>query len=58
VRCIKHNAQYKISLEVELLNVGLVELFKGEYDLTIVTPVRNIFLVIGFNATCVEVIVQ
>ncbi len=57
VRCMKHDTQYKISLEVELLNVGLVELSKGEYALATMMPTRRTFLAIGLNATCVEIIV-
>jgi hypothetical protein len=54
---MKHDTQYKISLEVELLNVGLVELSKGEYALATMMPTRRTFLAIGLNATCVEIIV-
>jgi len=54
---MKHDTQYKISLEVELLNVGLVEQSKGEYALTIVMPIRRTFLVIVLNVACVEIII-
>jgi hypothetical protein len=54
---MKHDAQYEISLKVELLNVGLVELSKGEYALTIVMPIRT-FLVIVLNVACVEIITR
>ncbi len=54
---MKHDAQYEILLKVELLNVGLVELSKGEYALTIVMPIRT-FLVIVLNVACVEIITR
>jgi len=55
---MKHDAQYEISLKVELLNASLVELSKGEYALTIVMPVRKTFSAIVLNAACVEIIVR
>jgi hypothetical protein len=55
---MKHDAQYKISLKVELLNVSLVELFKCEYVLTIMMPIRRTFLAIVLNVACVEIIVR
>jgi hypothetical protein len=56
--CIKHGTQYEISLEVELLNVGLVEMSKGEYALVIVMLVRRTILAIGLNAARVDIIVR